>query len=46
MAFTNTKESGLEELVVRWLVEHNSYEQGTDADYNSCLLYTSDAADD
>ena len=34
MAFTNTKESGLEELVVRWLVEHNSYEQGTDADYN------------
>lgn len=34
MAFTNTEESGLEELVVRWLVEHNSYEQGTDADYN------------
>ena len=34
MAFTNTKESGLEELVVRWLVEHNSYEQGTNADYS------------
>jgi len=34
MAFTNTKESGLEELVVRWLVEHNGYEQGTNADYS------------
>lgn len=34
MAFTNTKESGLEALIVKWLVEHNGYEQGTNADYN------------
>ena len=34
MAFTNTKESGLESLVVKWLVEHNGYEEGTNADYN------------
>ena len=34
MAFTNTKESGLENLIVRWLVEHNGYEQGTNDDYN------------
>jgi type I restriction enzyme, R subunit len=34
MAFSNTKESGLESLVVKWLVEHNGYEQGTNADYN------------
>lgn len=34
MAFTNTKESGLEALIVKWLVEHNDYEQGTNADYN------------
>lgn len=34
MAFTNTKESGLESLIVKWLVEQNSYEQGTNADYN------------
>lgn len=34
MAFTNTKESGLEALLVKWLVEHNGYEQGTNADYN------------
>lgn len=34
MAFTNTKESGLESLIVKWLVEHNDYEQGTNADYN------------
>ena len=34
MAFTNTKENGLESLIVRWLVEHNGYEQGTNADYN------------
>ena len=32
---TNTKESGLETLIVDWLVNHNSYEQGTNADYNS-----------
>lgn len=34
MAFTNTKESGLESLIVEWLVEQNGYEQGTNADYN------------
>lgn len=34
MAFTNTKESGLESLVVKWLVEHNGYEQGQNHDYN------------
>ena len=31
---TNTRESGLEALIVNWLVEQNGYEQGTDADYN------------
>ncbi len=34
MAFTNTKESGLEAFIVKWLVDHNGYEQGTNADYN------------
>ena len=34
MAFSNTKESGLENLIVRWLVEYNGYEQGTNDDYN------------
>lgn len=34
MAFTNTKENGLEALIVKWLVEKNGYEQGTNADYN------------
>ena len=34
MAFANTKESGLEDLIVLWLVEHNGYEQGTNDDYN------------
>lgn len=34
MSFTNTKESGLEALIVKWLVDHNGYEQGTNADYN------------
>ena len=33
-AFTNTKESGLEALIVKWLVDHNDYEEGTNADYN------------
>ena len=28
MAFTNTKESGLESLIVKWLVEQNGYEAG------------------
>ena len=32
--FTNTKESGLEMLIVKWLVEHNGYEEGSNADYN------------
>lgn len=32
--FTNTSESGLESLIVRWLVEHNGYEQGHSHDYN------------
>ena len=32
---TNTKESGLETLIVDWLVDHNSYEQDKNADYNS-----------
>lgn len=34
MAFANTKESGLEALIVKWLVEQNDYEQGTNTDYN------------
>jgi type I restriction enzyme R subunit len=34
MAFTNTRESGLEALIVDWLVKHNGYEQGMNADYN------------
>lgn len=34
MSFTNTRESGLESLIVKWLVEKNDYEQGTNADYN------------
>ena len=34
MGFTNTKENGLEALIVQWLVEQNGYEQGTNADYN------------
>lgn len=32
--FTNTKESGLETLIVKWLVEHNGYEEGSNSDYN------------
>lgn len=34
MAFTDTKESGLETLIVKWLVKHNGYEEGSNADYN------------
>lgn len=34
MAYTNTRESGLETLIVDWLVNYNGYEQGTNADYN------------
>ena len=31
---TNTKESGLETLIVDYLVNNNGYEQGTNEDYN------------
>lgn len=34
MAFTNTKENGLESLIVKWFVERNGYEQGNNEDYN------------
>lgn len=34
MAFTNTRENGFEALIVNWLVEHNGYEKGSNADYN------------
>ncbi|MCC8047346.1 MAG: hypothetical protein LIP12_17975 [Clostridiales bacterium] len=34
MAVTNTKENGLEPLIVRWLVEQNGYEEGVNSDYN------------
>lgn len=34
LEFTNTKESGLEALIVKWLVEQNGYEQGVNQDYN------------
>ena len=27
MPFTNTKENGLESLIVKWLVEQNGYEE-------------------
>ena len=32
--FTNTSEKGLESLIEDWLVNHNDYESGTNADYN------------
>ena len=32
--FTNTKESGLETLIVEYLVNNNGYEQGANSDYN------------
>jgi type I restriction enzyme R subunit len=35
MTATNTKESGLEALIVRHLVEQNGYEQGESADYDA-----------
>lgn len=34
MTFANTKEEGLETLIVNWLVQHNGYEQGVNKDYN------------
>ena len=32
--FTNTRENGLETLIVKWLVEKNGYEEGFNSDYN------------
>lgn len=34
MAFTDTTERGLEDIIVDWLKNHNGYEQGTNDDYN------------
>lgn len=34
MPFTNTREEGFESLIVKWLIEQNGYEQGTNDDYN------------
>ena len=34
MAFSNTKENGLEALIVKWLAEHNGYEEGNNSDYS------------
>ena len=31
---TNTRESGLEAIIVDWLVNHNGFEQGVSAEYN------------
>lgn len=31
--FTNTRESALEALIVKYLVEQNGYEEGNNADY-------------
>lgn len=31
---TNTKESGMETLIVNWLAEQNDYEEGNNIDYN------------
>ena len=32
--FTNTKENGLESLIVKYLVDQNGYEEGSNTDYN------------
>ena len=40
--FSNTKESGLESLIVKWLVEQNHYEQGHSHDYS--MEYALDTA--
>ena len=32
--FANTKESGLEALIAKWIVDYNGYEEGTNADYS------------
>ena len=34
LGFTNTRESGLEALIVKYLVEQNGYEEGSNIDYN------------
>ena len=34
MVVTNTKESGLEDLIVNYLIQHNGYEEGRNEDYN------------
>ena len=34
MPTTNTRQSGLEALIVNWLTTQNGYEQGASADYN------------
>ena len=34
MKFTDTTEKGFETLIVKWLTEHNNYEEGSNADYN------------
>ena len=34
MPVTNTRESGLETLIVKWLIDQNGYEEGTNADYD------------
>ena len=34
LGFTNTRESGLESLIVKYLVEQNGYEEGNNSDYN------------
>ncbi len=34
LGFTNTRESGLESLIVKYLVEQNGYEEGNNTDYN------------
>lgn len=37
MSCTNTKESGLESLIVSYLTDRNGYEEGTNADYNEAF---------
>ncbi len=39
MPFTNTTESGLESLIVKWLVTQNHYEQGHSHDFNMNMLW-------
>ena len=37
MSCTNSKESGLESLIVSYLTDRNGYEEGTNADYNEAF---------